>query len=485
MKKIKISKKQVFILLLFISLFVLITPHLVRFFRHDSIMMGSEPYYHGRIARQITESGIPSEDSLSNLSKPYIFDPYHSIVALFSLIFGITFASKLIPFICGMLSVLIFYCILKQLGFDSLNRVVISLVFILSPVFIYIFTMSTPFGIIVLLDLLGFYFFIQKTKDDFTLSVVVFCAASFFSLANLLMILLITLAYVLSDRKKMDKFYTLLLFISLVFLIHYIGIYFKFGIPFAAMLFESNLVQRIVTDLGGFFGFSIFAILLAVLGLVIVWREKGRLYYVYLIMILVAVISFFYNYVVVYSNFIVAILAGIAFAALIRRKWELKLVRNLSIILLFCSILFSAVSYTVRISNEQPSSEIMDALDWINQNSNEGDVVFSHYTKGFWIQFQSGRHVVTDDSSINSPELKGVLDDSEIIFESWDIKETRNLLEKYNVSFVLITKDMYEGVVWEKPEQGLAYLLRNGETFKKEYNNTYTGVWRYIYSENG
>ncbi len=483
-KKIKTSKAQVFILLLLISVFVLITPQLIRFFQHSSIMAGDEPYYHARVARQIIEEGMPLEDEFIHGSRPYLFNPYHSVIALFSLVFGVIFASKLVPFVCGMLSVLFFYLILKRLGFGILNRIVISIVFILSPVFIYIFSLSTPFCIIALLDLLGFYLFIQKEKWDFTLAVVVLSIASFFSLANLAIILITTLAYVLFDKKKLERFYTLLFFISLIFLVYYIGIYFKFGMPLTKKLIEANLIQSFVADLGGMIGFSIFTLLLAVLGLAIAWKEKKKLYYVYLIMLFVVAISFLYNNAVVYSNFAISILAGIAFAALIRRKWELKLVRNLSIILLFCSILFSAVSYTVRISNEQPTSELMDALEWISQNSNEGDVVFSHYTKGFWVQFHAQRPVVADSITANYPDFKEKIRDSEVIFDSWDIKETRKLLQKHNASFVLITNDMAEGLVWEKPEQGLAYLLRNSETFKKVYSNSHAGVWRYIYSEN-
>jgi len=483
-KKIKISRIQIFFLLFLISLFVLITPHIVRLFNHDPALIGDEPYYHARIARQTAETGGFTEDNFVHGSRQYNFDPYHSILALFSMIFGVVLASIIVPFCCGMLSVWLFYLILKKLKFNKLNRIAISLVFILSPVFIYIFSLSTPFCIIVFLDLLGFYLFLKKEKDDFMLSVLVFSLSAFFSLANLFFVVILALAYVIYNKKSMKKFFSLLLFMSLVFLIHYVNIYFNFGITYDFDIFHISLIQRFVTDLGGLFGFSVFTLLLSILGLAMIWNEKSRFYHVYLIMLFVLIVSFFYNYAVVYSNFVVSILAGMAFAALIKRKWELKFVRNLSIILLFCGILFSAVSYTVRISEDQPNSELMDALDWIKHNSDEGDVVFSHYTKGFWIQFMTERPVLIDSISKESSLFAEIIEDSEIIFESWDIKETRDLLQKYNTSYILITNDMADGLVWEKQEQGLAYLLRNSETFNKEYSNTHVGVWRYIYSEN-
>jgi hypothetical protein len=336
-----------------------------------------------------------------------------------------------------------------------------------------------------LLDLLGFYLFLQKENKFFILSLIIFSFAAFFSVFNLIMIFVITLSYILAFKKGIKRLYTLTSLLALIILFYYTGIYFNFGLPLSLKFTEASLIQQFVTDLGGAVGFSIFALLLSILGLVMAWGHKKRFYHVYLIMLAVIFYSFFYNHAVVYSNFVISILAGIALGGLIRQKWKLKLVRNLSIILLFCGLLFSAVSYTVRISNQQPTDELVEALNWLRDNSNEGDIVFSHYTKGFWIEFQAQRQVVIDSLPAYSADFKDKLEDSAKIFDSWDIRETRRLLTKYNVSFILITADMPEGLVWDKPEQGLAYLLRNSETFKKEYSNNYAGVWRYIYIKNG
>jgi hypothetical protein len=297
--------------------------------------------------------------------------------------------------------------------------------------------------------------------------------------------MLAALSYTLAFKKKKKRFYVLAFFLALVFFFYHIDVYFKFGLPISLKLTEESPIQQFVTDLGGVFGFSIFALLLSILGLVIAWGKKRKFYPIYLIMLAVILYSFFYNHAVVYSNFIIAILAGIALGALIRMKWKLNLIRNLSLLLLFCGLLFSAVSYTVRISNQQPTPELIEALDWIKDNSNKADVVFSHHTKGFWIEFQAQRPVVIDSLADYSLDFKSKLDDSSQIFNSWDIEGTRELLTKYNVSFVLLTSDMSDGLVWNKPEQGLAYLVRNSETFKKEYSTSYAGVWRYIYTENG
>ncbi len=483
-KEIHITKSQIFISLAIVALFMLLIPHIMREFNDSSTLMGDEPYYHARIAEQIREGGIPEEDTFVYGARPYVSNPYHLLLAGISSIFGVIFASKLIPFACGAISLALFYFILKNLGFSKLSRIMMFMAFMLSPVFIRSFTLSTPVCFILLLDLLGLYLFMQKGNKFFIISLFVFSAAAFFGAFNTLIIIFMTFAYSISCEGKKRRLYSLGFLLAAIFFFYHMDIYFKFGWPITEKIAGTNLAQQFITDFGGIFGFSIFALFLSILGLAIAWKYKKRLYPVYLIMIGVIIISFFYNPAVAYSNFIIAMLSGVALEALVKQKWELKLIRNLSIILLFCGLLFSAVSYSVRISSEHPNTELIEALDWIRQNSGDDELVFSHYNNGFWVQFQAERAVIIDSISDYSIDFDKRLEDSARIFESWDIKETRNLLEKYGADLVLVTADMQEGLVWDEPEQGLAYILRNNETFKKEYSNDYAVVWRYIYGEN-
>lgn len=480
-EKTEIRSSQLFILLALLALFVLSAPQIMRHLDSKPLLAGDESYYHARIARQIADEGIPKHDNLAYSKRAYTFNPYHIILAALSAAFGVLLSSVILPFACGLASVLLFYLILKKLGFSRINRIMISCVFLLSPVFMHTFSLSSPLCVVILLDLLGFFIFMHKSNKLFIASLAVLIFASFFGLLNLIMVAAAALSYALARRKSMNRFYALLFLLLLVFMFHYLNVYFESGFQLAAGLSETGLVKQFITDLGGMFGFSIFTLLLSALGLVAVWESKKKYYYTYLIMIAVVIASFFYNPAVAYSNFAVSILAGTALSKLITRKWELKVIRNLSIMLLFCGLLFSAVSYSVRISELQPNSEIVEALDWINENSQSDEIVFSHYTKGFWIGFWAERTALAD--SFDYPSQR--IEDSRSIFSSWDIESTKGLIEKYNVSILLITADMAEGLVWDKREQGLEYLLRNNKTFKKVHNNSYAGVWRYIYAENG
>jgi hypothetical protein len=227
-KRIEIKKSQVFILMSLLALFALSAPHIIRHLDSQPLLIGDEPYYHARLARQTLDEGLLQRDDFVHGGRPYTPHPYHLLLAAFSALFGVVAVSKIIPIICGLVSAPLFYLILKRLGFSQLNRITISCVFLLSPVFIYMFSLSTPFCIMILLDLLGFFLFLQKEKRFYIASVAVFVAASFFGILNLLMVAVLALSYTLAHRKKIKRFYMLALFLAAVLLFYYLNIYFKY-----------------------------------------------------------------------------------------------------------------------------------------------------------------------------------------------------------------------------------------------------------------
>jgi len=150
-------------------------------------------------------------------------------------------------------------------------------------------------------------------------------------------------------------------------------------------------------------------------------------------------------------------------------KWEISWIRNLTILFLLYGLLFSIVSYTPRLSMALPNNDIADGLSWLRYNSKE-EVIFSDYKNGFWIEYFSGQPVILDPLVYN----KSRLDDSRFILNSRSLKETKLLLNKYNVSYIYIDNTLRQSIGENK---GLLFLLRNNETFKMVYNNSYTQIY--------
>ncbi|MBW2988144.1 hypothetical protein KY318_01425, partial [Candidatus Woesearchaeota archaeon] len=63
---------------------------------------------------------------------------------------------------------------------------------------------------------------------------------------------------------------------------------------------------------------------------------------------------------------------------------------------------------------------------------------------------------------------------------SRNLKHTKQTLKQYNISYILITKKMLSGGVWNSADEGLLFLLRNNETFKRVYEVNGNQVWQVL-----
>jgi asparagine N-glycosylation enzyme membrane subunit Stt3 len=183
----------------------------------------------------------------------------------------------------------------------------------------------------------------------------------------------------------------------------------------------------------------------------------------------------------IYSNLVIVFLAGTAFVYFANMKWKLKILRDFTLIVLFCGLLFSAVNVAADLKNSDPNTAVVNSMIWLKLNADEGSVVFSHHSNGFWIEFIAGQPVVLDGLFEHTPDAADIYFDSMQALDTNDLDIARQLLSKHDVKYILITKDMRDGLVWDKEGRGLDFLLSNVETFKKVQENSYVSVYEYIY----
>jgi len=66
----------------------------------------------------------------------------------------------------------------------------------------------------------------------------------------------------------------------------------------------------------------------------------------------------------------------------------------------------------------------------------------------------------------------------------WAVNEstmiTFTLLRSYNIRYIWITPEMRSGLVWNKDDEGLLFLLKNSETFKKVYSTYGYEIWEVL-----
>lgn len=478
-QKIQFREFDSALMIFIFSTLLLLVPHLTRLLVYDSVMIGEESYYHARIAREMLGQGIPSYDLMVEEGRPYIFNLYHLTLAWFSSISSIDFASKFLPYFFGILSLFLFYIILKKFEVNLPHRFIISLILVASPVFVYTFTISSPLPMAIFLQLFAFWLFLKKSKISFAFSAVLFASAMFLGLLNNIIILLSLLAVLLFNQKQINKkrafiLFSILLAISLIF---YTPFLLKYGLPEKTNFVQKSILRTYISDLGGN-GFAVFAIILTLVGLIITWRNKHRFVFLYIIMIFLIIFSYFNAKTLIYLNFIFSVSAAYALMYMLKREWKLRIIKNLTIFILILGLIFSTISYLERIGHLQPDQNIIEGLEWLNKNSGKGEIVFSHYSNGFWIESIADRPVVMDEYfSYTAPNQR--FNDSNQIFYNRNLEKTKSLLNKYNVKYIWIDPDMKRDQVWTKEKQGLLFLFRNNETFKNIYTNQGIEIWQY------
>ena len=474
------KEKNMYWIIITITLLILITPLIIRSAAYEGLIPGENAYYHMRIAEYIKENiKIPKNDPLAD--RIYDYNPFHLLLAAAGYFPGVEFAGKIIPLILGLSSMTFFYLILRELKIEEKKRFFICLILMLSPIFIYTFSTISQFSLITFLNLLGFFFFIKQKKIFITLSIITFASIPYFNFFNALVTLILLFSYTISTKAERKKFYAVSLGITLRTLIYHFYIFYKFGLPQTPSFIKTSIIQNSISDLGALIGFSFFTLVLALVGLIVTWKKKKEFYYIYIISIILIVSSLYFgDYTNIYLNFIIVIMAGFGFFFLTDRKWQIKAIRNASLLLIICGIAFSMVSYIIRFSEMHPYPEEAESLRWLQQNSEQGDVVLSHYSNGFWIEYYAGRKALLDPHFDYINDLEQKYADSKTIFNSRSLDITTKLLDANKIRYIWINKPMKEGLIWKEEDEGLLFLFSDREKFMQAYSNGEAEIWEYL-----
>ena len=375
------------------------------------------------------------------------------------------YASVILPIFFGLLSLLLFYQILILLKVERLNRVMILFLFLMSPIFIYTFTLSTPLCFVLFLQFLAFYLLLKKKTVYFVLSLLCFILIALSGILHALIFIIGALILAITNKKRLKQFYIIISVGAVSILVFRLPIY----LQSKTFFLTKPILNLFMSDLGAIFGFSTFSILLSVFGLITLWKYKKKHYFLYVFMFAIFIYSFFHQQAALYSNIIISFFAGIAFAKFIKRKWTLFELKNFVILIIFCGILFSAVSHASLLSSLPPNDSLIDGLEWLAKNSKSGEKVFSQVSNAFYIQLWAERPVLYDPISKTDRELE----DSNTVFYSNDLKITKSILSKHGIRYIFLIKDK------AMEDKGIFFIATNSENFKKRHHNSHIIIYEY------
>lgn len=461
------------IAIVILAVLVLGTPLFIRGIDNTS---GVEPYFNQRLADLIHGIKIPSIDPLSFGSRDFFY-PIGTPFLLHNIekIFPGSLVLSLLPFILGILFVVLCFSVLKKHDLEEKIVLISSIVIIFSPPFIYTFSVFNSFTIPVFLNLLAVYLLLKKNRFLNVISIILFLLMPFFGYIHAVFSLLFLMFYYWTGHKSFTKTVSLCI-ISILALIYWK----QFSqISFSYFTQEKDLLLRTVSEFGGNFGISLFSVFLIFFGLRHLWKKKYQYSYVYFFLLVIFLIFLANQKTGIYLALIMSPIIALGLIELYNTKWESPIIKNLTLVLLISGLIFSGLGFVSKIPQLPPSQNMIESLQFIKDNSNSNDVVFSHYSNGIFINSIALRKNVLDENFMYAPKLNDRFEDSDTLFKSRDFELTKRILQKYDIRYVYITPDMKGGLVWNEPEEGLLFVLKfSGDNFKRVYSQKGIEIWR-------
>ncbi len=452
------------ITLLIIYFILIILPLGYNFISGNVLLQGEETYYHLNQAKTITIHNW-------QYVHLFLFQKYLPLNAI-----------ALIPLILGLLTIYCLYLTLEKIQLNQKNTLIFLTLFMISPLFMYAFRTLSSSGLFLCLLSIGFYLLCSQTTSKTTtskttstkilsyLSIIPFVlASSIDGWSTLFLLFLLGVVYV-SFRKEIS-------FPAAAFSIIIFCLLFSFTInqyllsqpQFIGPFTEPNVWNDLIADFGGFQSMSIFMFVLGIIGFILV-RKTPFLFYSTLFFLLAASILYTYNTTISLSIGIWFVyLSTIALSYLIERTWTLQKLKHFTILVIILGLLFTTMTYSVRLSSRPPTSADIEVLDWVKGNTPEAQIIFTSPSIGNYVSYYSQHPVVS--TLQNSAEIKGNL--TQKIYSTAYITELFPLLEGYDISLLYITPEMRKFL---PNDQNLLFLLKN-ERFKLAYSTQDTEMW--------
>ncbi len=418
LEKSRLTRSVAKLLLVVITVWILTWPHLRR--PESLLLSGKESYYYlqkGTIAVILS-----------------FLNHYTNVDTIL--------LAKAIPIVLGILSILLFYGILRKAKFNYGIILLSTLILISSPSFIYLFGTLNTYSFTSLLFLLALYLFLEK-KEIF--GIMMLYLIPFFGPVPTLLGLLLLLIYSL----KIKRFRLFLVMLPSLAMIYFL--------PTSIPPVYNNII---ISDFGGSYGLGLFIALLSLFGLKYLWEKKYRYTPIYLVILSLCFFSIFEVRTLAYLNFLLAWLAALGLIDISKKEWKSALIKQLSMLIMIYGLIFSGLSYINFLSQDLPNQDVLDMIEHL-KTIPDGRV-FSHASREPWIEY-SGKKFVTDEN----------------LFYTTNIDKSLAIIESKKIKYLWIDEEM-KTKIWGDEEKGLLFLLEYSKNFKKNKINDYITLWEVI-----
>jgi len=458
--------------LFLIMLFGVLVLGFTLFYRHffvNNLLIGSESFYNLRMA----STPFLTHDSLI-VSNPVVYGEraWFLVLAPAPLIL-----SWILPFLLGIGSLLLFYLILSRLKREI--RFIASILLIVSPAFIYLFTTSNKYAAAIFFILLSAFLFLKKRYNLATFFLIF---ASLFSFIVGLLAFLFLLTRKTYLRKLKSHLIVAGIILLGVFFAYYYPIFSGFNLFYPFDFNFLTMVTKIFVDLGATTGFALFMLILVVFGIFHEYQAEYRYLAITLILLVLLILSVYLLPILFILNILLVYFAAIGVIYFYNYEWKFDIIKTLMILVLVCGLLFSFLAYEEKLKTSYPTKSIGKAMSTLSYEK-ENIIVISSAENSAFINYAGARTLV-DLNSQYLPELDERLVDIDKFYHYTRVEDITRFMRYYNSSHIWIDNQMYNQI-WEGEESGILYFFKYGDAM---FFQTFTGqdiqVWELINKEN-
>ncbi|MFH1409868.1 MAG: hypothetical protein ABIH34_08215 [Nanoarchaeota archaeon] len=224
---------------------------------------------------------------------------------------------------------------------------------------------------------------------------------------------------------------------------------------------------HILSDFGSLTGVSIFTLVAAIGGIVLCWRTRRTNAPLYLFFFL-SLLGFrlWASQTMLLPAMSTSILGAFTIEKLLIMKWRLPLIKQLTLTTIGCGLLFSTLITLDSLTVSEPNPAVVQS--WLALSRYPDGRVLTH--ERYWPYIQTFAQ--------KEPVMREPMKQSYELFYTNDFAIASDLLRELNVSYLWIDEAMKHDLIWDEPEQGLLFLLRNNETFTNIYSRPDIETWK-------
>ncbi|MEM2131063.1 MAG: hypothetical protein QXR96_00935 [Candidatus Woesearchaeota archaeon] len=386
---------------------------------------------------------------------------------------------KIIPFILFLATILIIIIFEKKLNLENYSFFVV-----LNPSFIFVFLFLNEFIFSFLLFLIGLLFLLDQ---KYFLTLFFFILAILFN-PYFFYIIIVSLAlfYSINSQKKVFSFLIIL----------------TTSILFSMLKIKDSF--NIISDFGNI-GISIFTLILSLVGLIYhIKNNKEKNFLIYITIIFLYLVSQYYFYFIIFLTLILAYFASYSYKKINDSQWHSTIFKNFVLLLIFCGLLFSTLSFLNNQKKEMLEKKDLLAYEWLsdheqkntnkniidkenndkennkvnnkvnNENNNKQNnkyssnsrVVLNYYKNGYILSYYNLTPYVDLNYYNSGKRLK--IENSEKILKSRNLKEIISFLKENNIKYIFIDENLKE-LIGKKENEGILLILKTSKYFKKIY----------------